>query len=72
MFTFFVVLILLMVLLAVGIPALQGGGRRVIYERRSPVVEEVIEDDPLEDDPLRPIARSRGRSRRVVRRRRVY
>ncbi|HZQ28398.1 MAG TPA: hypothetical protein VFA94_11935 [Acidimicrobiales bacterium] len=72
MITFFVVLILLMVLLAIGIPALQGTGRRVVYERRPRVVEEIIEDDPIGDrtggDSLEPIARSR----RVVRRRRVY
>ena len=62
MITFFVLLVLLMVLVAVGIPALSGGwtSRRVIVDRRPEVIEEVVDDDV----PLRPVAR-----RRVVRRR---
>lgn len=76
MIGFFVLLVLLMVLIAVLVPALQGGwgGRRVVYDRRS----DVIVDDPdvvdvpevvdvVADEPLRPIAR-----RRMVRRTRRY
>ena len=67
MIGFFVVLVLLMVLVAVCVPLLQGGGRRTIYTRRPDYVEsdvvEYVDDEP----PLRPIAR-----RRVVRRSRRY
>lgn len=66
MIGFFVVLVLLMVLVAVCVPLLQGGGRRVIYTRRPDYVEsDVVEY--VDDEPVRPIAR-----RRVVRRSRRY
>jgi hypothetical protein len=70
MIGFFLLLVLLMVLVAVCVPLLQGGGRRVIYERRphyvdSDVVEVVDGYDDVDAEPLRPVAR-----RRVVRRRR--
>jgi hypothetical protein len=67
MITFFVLLVLAMVLIAVAIPALQGGwgGRRVIVERRRDMVEPDMIEEVVDDDlPLRPMAR-----RRVVRRR---
>lgn len=62
MIGFFVVLVLLMVLVAVCVPMLQGGGRRIVYTRRPDYVEsDVVE--VVDDEPLRPIAR-----RRIVRR----
>jgi hypothetical protein len=66
MIGFFVLLVLLMVLIAVCVPMLQGGGRRVIYSRRPDYVDsDVVE--VVDDEPLQPIAR-----RRVVRRSRRY
>lgn len=62
MIGFFVLLVVLMVLVAVCVPMLQGGGRRVVYRRRPDYVDaDVVE--VVDDEPLRPIAR-----RRVVRR----
>jgi hypothetical protein len=64
MIGFFVLLVLLMVLIAVCVPMLQGGGRTIVYERRRPDTVEEIVDVDAGDEPLRPIAR-----RRVIRRR---
>ena len=67
MIGFFILLVVLMVLVAVCIPWLQGGGRRIYVDRRPDYVEEVVDDGYASDEVLRPVAR-----RRMVRRRRLY
>ncbi|MDQ1439529.1 MAG: hypothetical protein QOK43_3158 [Acidimicrobiaceae bacterium] len=64
MIGFFLLLVLLMVLVAVCVPLLQGGGRRIYVDRRPEVIEEVIDDGGVE---LQPLARRRvyRRSRRL-------
>lgn len=69
MITFFVILVVLMVLVVAAGQWSAGPRRRVLYDRdvvvdrRPDVVEEIVEEDPY------PVARS---TRRVVRRRRTY
>lgn len=70
MITFFILLVVLMVLVAAAGSWVAGPRRRVYYERGPIVVDrspEVV-DEYVEEPAVRPLASSR----RIVRRRRVY
>ncbi|HVF75832.1 MAG TPA: hypothetical protein VM938_12350 [Acidimicrobiales bacterium] len=71
MITFFILLVVLMVLVVAAGSWVAGPRRRVYYER-GPIVRdrgtEVLEEEYVEEPQLRPISSSR----RIIRRRRSY